>query len=224
VSTTRREKRCTGCGRVQPLEGFDRDPARRDGRASHCKGCRRVRQRAQGHPWARRRAQRHLARQHPERWAGAYRVRKRQARAELPDGPPRRAQARAWSRALADMQAAYPQEYAARYQVELTGYRQQHGYVQPFAELSAAKLDRRVLTRARAAALEALAGEYPEQAERLAGPVLAGLPADAPEGTRAAARLLALDRLRALHPQRFQARYAAELARHANQPGQEPPS
>jgi hypothetical protein len=81
-----------------------------------------------------------------------------------------------------------------------------------------------VLTRARAAALEALAVEYPEQAERLVGAVLAGLPDDATEGIRAAARLLALDRLRVLHPQRFQALYAAELARHASQPGQEPPS
>jgi hypothetical protein len=224
MTRERKEKRCTGCGRVQPLEEFDRDPARRDGRASHCKGCRRVRQRAQGHPWARRRAQRYLARQHPQRWAEAYRARKRQAHAELPDGPRRRAQARAWSRALADMQAEFPDEYRARYQVELAAYRQQHGYVQPVAGLPAGTLDRRVLTRARAAALEALAGEYPEQAERLAGPVLAGLPDGTPQGTRAAARLLALDRLRVLHPQRFQARYAAELARHANQPGQEPPS
>ncbi len=221
MSQERKAKRCTGCGLVQPLEEFDANPRNRDGRASHCKGCRRVRQRAQGHPWARKRAQRWLARQHPDRWAERYWARKRQARAELPDGPPRRAQSRAWSRALADMQAEFPQEYAARYQVELAAYREQHGYVQPFAELSE-KVDRRVLTRARAAALEALAGEYPEQTERLVGPVLAGLPADASEGTRAAARLLGLDRLRVTHPRRFQARYAAELARHAGHAGQEP--
>jgi hypothetical protein len=182
-----------------------------------------VRQRAQGHPWARRRAQRWLARQHPQRWAERYQARKREARAELPEETPRRAQSRAWSRALADMQAEFPEEYAARYQVELAAYRQQHGYIQPSASLSE-KVDRRVLTQARARALEALAGEYPEQAERLVGSVLAGLPADASEGTRAAARLLALDRLRALHPQQFQARYAAELARHASQAGEEPPS
>ncbi len=199
MSAGRKAKRCTGCGLEQPLDAFDRDPARRDGRASHCKGCRRVRQRAQGHPWARRRAQRWLARQHPQRWAERYQVRKREARAELPEETPRRAQSRAWSRALADVQAEFPEEYAARYQVELAAYRQQHGYIQPFAALSE-KVDRRVLTQARARALEALAGEYLEQAERLAGPVLAGLLADASEETRAAARLLALDRLRALHP------------------------
>jgi hypothetical protein len=104
--------------------------------------------------------------------------------------------------------------------VELAAYRREHGYEQPTARRAADKLDPRMLMRARAAALEALAVEYPEQAERLAGPVLAGLPDDASAATRAAARLLALDRLRALHPQRFQARYAAELARQAGKEGQ----
>ncbi len=221
MSAERTVKRCGGCGLVQPLGEFDANPRARDGRASHCKGCRRVRQRAQGHPWARKRAQRHLARQHPGRWAERYRARKEQARAELPGpGQAKRAQSRAWGRALADLQAEFPAEYAARYQVELAAYRQQHGYDQPSARRSANKVDRRALLRARAAALEALAVEYPEQAERLAGPVLAGLPADASAATRLAARLLALDRLRALHPQRFQARYAAELARQAGKEGQ----
>jgi hypothetical protein len=158
----------------------------------------------------------------PGRWAERYRARKQQARAELPGpGQAKRAQSRAWGRALADLQAEFPGEYAARYQVELAAYRREHGYDQPVARRSADKLDPRVLMKARAAALEALAGENPEQAERLAGPVLAGLPPDASEETRAAARLLALDRLRALHPQRFQARYAAELARHAAQEPQQ---
>jgi hypothetical protein len=80
-------------------------------------------------------------------------------------------------------------------------------------------VDPRALTLARAAALEALAERYPEQAERLAGPVLASLPTDTAEETRAAARLLGLDRRRALHPAEFQDRYAAELARHADQEG-----
>jgi hypothetical protein len=218
VSAERKEKRCGGCGLVQPLGEFDANPKARDGRASHCKGCRRVRQRAQGNSWARKRAQRWLALQHPGRWAERYRARKAEARAELP-GQAKRAQSRAWGRALADLQAEFPGEYAARYRVELAAYRREHGYEPSVARRSADKLDPRVLMRARAAALEALAGEYPEQAERLVRPVLAGLPDDASEATRAAARLLALDRLRALHPQRFQARYAAELARQA---GQEP--
>jgi hypothetical protein len=219
MTQARTVKRCSGCGLVQPLGEFDANPRARDGRASHCKGCRRVRQRAQGHPWARKRAQRWLALQHPGRWAERYRVRKRQARAELL-GQAKRAQSRAWGRALADLQAEFPEQYAARYRVELAAYRREHGYEQPLARRSAERVDRTALLRARAAALEALAFECPEQAERLVRPVLAGLPADASEATRAAARLLALDRLRALHPQQFQARYAAELARHA---GQEPP-
>ncbi len=87
----------------------------------------------------------------------------------------------------------------------------------------AEQVDGRALVLARARALEALAAEYPEQTDGLTDPVLAGLPADATEGTWAAARLLALDRLRALHPAQFQARYAAELARHASKADQEPP-
>ncbi len=146
----------------------------------------------------------------------------RQDRAELPEGPPKRAQSRAWTRALADLQAAYPAEYAACYQVELAAYRKQHGYDQPTAGLSEG-IDPRALTRARAIVLEALAEQYPEQAEQLTGSVVAGLPADASAEMRAAARLLALDRLRALYPRQFQARYAAELARHAGQADQEQP-
>jgi hypothetical protein len=221
--TDQGRKRCSGCGLTQPLGEFDANPRARDGRASHCKACRRVRQRERGHPWARRRAQRWLARQHPQPWAERFQARNRQARAELPESQAKRAHSRAWSRALADLQAEFPDEYQARFQVELAAYRHEHGYATPTAGPSG-RVDPQVLARARAGALEALAGLYPEQVQRLVRPVLAGLPADAPAGTRAAARLLALDRLRALHPREFQARYAAELARHAGQAGQEPPA
>jgi hypothetical protein len=226
VSADQRRKRCPGCGLAKPLGEFDVNRRARDGRSSHCKACRRVRQRAQGHPWARKRAQRWLAHQHPQRWAERFGARNREARAELPDSQAKRAHSRAWSRALADLQAEFPDEYQARYQVELAAYRREHGYAKPTAGLSE-RVDPHVLNRARAAALEALAAEYLEEAERLAGPVLAGLPADASAETRAAARLLALDRLRALHPAQFQAGYAAELARHASQAtsaDEEPPS
>jgi hypothetical protein len=222
VSTTQGRKRCSGCGVEQPLKDFDHNPRHRDGRASHCKACRRVRQRERGHPWARRRAQRWLARQHPQRWAERFGARNREARAELPASQAKRAHSRAWSRALADLQAEFPDEYAARYQVELAAFRHEHGYATPAAGPSD-RVDPRALTMARAAALEALADLYPEQAQRLVSPVLADLPADAPAPTRAAARLLALDRLRALHPREFQARYAAELARHAGKAGRKRP-
>jgi hypothetical protein len=223
MSTGQKWKRCSGCGLVQPLDQFDANPRHRDGRASHCKACRRVRQRARGHPWARRRAQRWLARRHPQRWAERFQARNRQARAELPPSQAKRAHSRAWTRALADLQAEFPDEYQARYQVELAAYRREHGHAQPVAGLSK-KVDPRVLAQARAAALEALASLYPEQAQRLVGPVLAGLSADASAETKTVARLLALDRLRALHPRQFQAHYAAELARHATPASQEPPS
>ncbi len=205
MTAARMVKRCSGCGPEQPLGEFDRKPRARDGRASHCKACRRVRQRERGHPWARRQA--HASgRPAPS----------------CPDSQAKWAHSRAWTRALADLQAAYPEEYVARYQVELAAYRQQHGY-EPPSVAGAEQVDGRALVLARARALEALAAEYPEQTDGLTDPVLAGLPADATEGTWAAARLLALDRLRALHPAQFQARYAAELARHASKADQEPP-
>jgi hypothetical protein len=170
---------------------------------------------------ARARAAAWLARAHPDQYRACYQAALTQAREQRPGLTDRQAHQQASRKAHAALQACFPAQYNTRYQAELAA-------TQPTAPQDVGEVDRECATRARLRALVWLARLHPDltlqrfQAEAARLPLL---PSDrAPRRRRKLAVLRALDGLRGLFPEEFQARYTHELASHANQAGQEPPS
>src|SRR5215218_8744365 len=138
---------------------------------------------------ARARAVAGLARTYPGLYRELYQQASRQARLQL--------------------KARLPEEYAARYQAELA-------LIQPVEPPAAKAVDRQRAAVARLRALVWLAEQYPDLAGQRLQAEQARLPAApvdrTPERCRALAWLRALDGLRAVYPEQFQARYLLELA------------
>jgi hypothetical protein len=159
----------------------------------------------------RARTRRSTERATPRRWSG-FAPRRRGCR---PGG----ARERAASRARADLQALFPDEFAARVQAEMAALQPD----EPSVEVG--RVERPVAARARLRALLCLADQHPDQTRTRFQAEAARLPlrpADhAPRRRRALAWVRALEGLRGAYPELFQARYTHELARHA---GKEPRS
>jgi hypothetical protein len=162
-----------------------------------------------------------LAKAHAAEYQACYAQALERIRAQAPGLPTWRARQRASSRAHADLQAVFREEYQARFDAELAA-------LQPDQPVELGRVERPVAARARLRALLWLADQHPDltrerfQAEAARLPLW---PADrAPGRRRALAWVRTLDGLRGAFPELFEARYAHELARHANQAGQEPPS
>jgi hypothetical protein len=172
----------------------------------------RVRSLAQG------RAASWLARSCPQEYRACYAQALDRVRATAPRLSSRQAHHRTSRQAHADLQALFPDEYAARVQVELAA-------LEPDEPVEVGRVERPVAARARLQALLWLADQYPDQTRQRFAAEAARLPlrpADrTPQRRRALAWVRALDGLRGVYPELFQARYAHELARPA---GQEPPS
>jgi hypothetical protein len=166
---------------------------------------------------ARGRAVAGLAHAHPELYRELYEQALGQARVELAGRPARQAHQQASLHARIKLKARLPEEYAARYQAELAA-------IQPIEPLTLGEVDRRSAAVARLRTLVWLANQYPDLARQRLQTEQARLPLDplnrAPGRRRALAWVRALDGLRAVYPEQFQARYTAELARQA---GQAPP-
>jgi hypothetical protein len=163
---------------------------------------------------ARGRAVSGLAHAHPELYRELYEQALDQARVELAGRPARQAHQQASRLARAGLRTRLPEEYAARYQAELA-------VIQPIEPVTIEVIDRRSAAAARVRALLWLAEQYPDlarqhlQAEQARLPLA---PADrAPARRRALAWVRALDGMRAVYPEQFQARYSAELARRVDQ-------
>jgi hypothetical protein len=163
---------------------------------------------------ARARAVAGLARAYPELYRELYQQALGQAR-EMLDARPAHQQASRQARIR--LKNRLPEEYAARYQAELT-------LIQPIEPPPVGMVDRRSAALARLRALVWLAERYPDLARQRLLVEQARLPAAlvdrTPERCRALAWVRALDGLRGVYPEQFQARYLMELA---GQVGQEPP-
>jgi hypothetical protein len=157
-----------------------------------------------------------LARSHPEEYQECYAQALDRVRAQAPRLSPRQAHQRASRQAHADLQALVPDEYAERFQAELAA-------LQPDEPAEVGRVERPVAARARLRALLWLADQHPDHTRQRFQAEATRLPfrsADrVPGRRRALAWVRALEGLRSLFPEEFQARYAQELARHA---GQEP--
>jgi hypothetical protein len=165
---------------------------------------------------AQRRAASWLARVHDEEYQECYAQAEERVRAQAPGLPSWRVRQRASSQAHADLQALFRDEYQARFEAELAA-------LQPDEPVEVGRVERPVAAEARLRALLWLADQHPDQTRARFAAEAARLPlrpADrAPRRRRALAWVRTLDGLRGAFPELFQARYAAELARHA---GQEP--
>src|SRR5215217_553302 len=121
----------------------------------------------------------------------------------------RPARQQASRQARIELKARLPEEYAARYQTELT-------LIQPIEPPAAGVIDRRTAAVARLRALVWLADLYPDLTRQRLHAEPARLPIDpanrVPGRRRALAWVRALDGLRAVYPEQFQARYLIELA------------
>jgi len=168
---------------------------------------------------AKRRAAAWLARTHPAEYQACYAQALDQVRAKAPELAAWRARERAERHALADLQALFGEEYAACLQRELAALQPDEPAV-----VEVRRVERPAAARARLRALLWLAGQHPDQARQRFQAEAARLPlrpADrVPGRRRALAWVRALEGLRCLFPEKFQARYAHELALHA---GKEPP-
>jgi hypothetical protein len=160
---------------------------------------------------ARARAVAGLARAYPELYRELYQQALGQAREAL---APRPAHQQASRQARTELKARLPEEYAARYQAELT-------LIQPVEPPPAGMVDRHSATVARLRALVWLAEQYPDLARQRLQAEQARLPAApvdrTPERGRALAWMRALDGLRGVYPEQFQARYLLELAGQVDQ-------
>jgi hypothetical protein len=160
---------------------------------------------------ARARAVAGLARAYPELYRELYQQALGQAREAL---APRPAHQQASRQARIELKARLPEEYAARYQAELT-------LIQPVEPPPAGMVDRHSATVARLRALVWLAEQYPDLARQRLQAEQARLPAApvdrTPERCRALAWMRVLDGLRAVYPEQFQARYLLELAGQVDQ-------
>lgn len=172
---------------------------------------------------AQRRAQARLARAHPEEYQQCYAQALDRVRGQAPELAAWRARERAATHAHADLQALFRDEYADRLHQELAALQPDEPAV-----VDGGRVERPAATRARLRALLWLAGQHPDLTRQRFAVEAARLPlqpADrAPRRRRALAWVRTLEGLRAAYPERFQARYAAELARHARQADQEPRS
>jgi len=155
---------------------------------------------------ARARAVAGLARTYPGLYRELYQQALGQARRTLDARP---AHQQASRQARLQLKARLPEEYAARYQAELA-------LIQPVEPPAAKAVDRQRAAVARLRALVWLAEQYPDLAGQRLQAEQARLPAApvdrTPERCRALAWLRALDGLRAVYPEQFQARYLLELA------------
>jgi hypothetical protein len=160
---------------------------------------------------ARARAVAGLARAYPELYRELYQQALGQARQGLDARP---AHQQASRHARIELKAHLPEEYAARYQAELT-------LIQPIEPPAAGVVDRQSAAVARLRALVWLADQYPDLARQRLQAEQARLPfAPAnrvPERRQALAWVRALDGLRAAYPEQFQARYLMELAGQVDQ-------
>jgi hypothetical protein len=163
---------------------------------------------------AQRRAASWLARAYPEEYQACHQQALDGLRARAPELAGWRARERAARQASTDLQALFPDEYAARFQAELAALQPDEP-----AAVEVGRVERPAAARARLQALLWLAGQHPDQAEQRFQVEAARLPlrvADrAPHRRRALAWVRTLEGLRCLFPEKFQARYATELARHA---------
>jgi hypothetical protein len=161
---------------------------------------------------ARARAAARLARAYPDQYRACYQAALDQARAQRADLTARQVHQVASRQARAALQARYPDQYAAHYKAELAA-------VQPVDPQDICEVDRDGAARARLRALLWLARLYPDPACERFQAEAARLPlraADrAPRRRRKLAWIRALDGLRGLFPEEFQARYTIELARQA---------
>jgi len=163
---------------------------------------------------ARARAVAGLARAYPELYRELYQQALAHARLTLDARP---AHQQASRQARIQLKALLPEEYAGRYQAELTA-------IQPIEPPPAGVVDRHSAALARLRALVWLAEQYPDLARQRLLAEQARLPAApvdrTPERRRALAWVRALDGLRGVYPEQFQARYSFELARQDDQAAQ----
>jgi hypothetical protein len=143
-------------------------------------------------------------------YAGLYRELYQQALGQARETfAARPAHQQASRQARIELKARLPEEYAARYQAELT-------LIQPIEPPAAGVIDRRTAAVARLRALVWLADQYPDLTRQRLHAERARLPIDpadrVPGRRRALAWVRALDGLRAVYPEQFQARYLIELA------------
>jgi hypothetical protein len=169
----------------------------------------RVRALAQG------RAASWLARSHPAEYRDCYAQALDRIRTQASRLSSRQTHQRASRQAHADLQAVFRNEYEDRVRAELAELRPD----EPVAEVG--RVERPAAARARLQASLWLADQHPDQTRARFAAEAARLPlrpADrAPSRRRALAWARALDGLRCLFPEEFQARYAHELAHHAGQ-------
>jgi crotonobetainyl-CoA:carnitine CoA-transferase CaiB-like acyl-CoA transferase len=152
-----------------------------------------------------------LARAYPELYRELYQQALGQARLTLDARPAHQLASR---QARIELKARLPEEYATRYQAELAA-------IQPVEVPAAKSVDRQRAAVARLRALVWMAGQYPDLARQRFQAEQARLPAApmdrTPERCRALAWVRALDGLRAVYPEQFQARYLLELAGQVDQ-------
>jgi hypothetical protein len=160
---------------------------------------------------ARARAVAGLARTYPELYRQLYQQALGQARQTLDARP---AHQQASRQARIELKARLPEEYAAHYQAELAA-------IQPVEPPAAKAVDRQRAAVARLRALVWLAEQYPDLARQRLQAEQARLPAApvdrTPERRQALAWVRALDGLRGVYPELFQARYLRELVGQADQ-------
>lgn len=196
-----------------------------------CPDCRK--RRASARHTATDRARTWLARQHPKQYRELYQRHLTQARAQDPAASATRIGNRARNRALAELQRRYPDAYRQRYADELARARAavdarvEHQAAHspsraPYWQRDATA-ERHAYTTARYRALLWLARLYSDTTAQLHAAEAARLPLNpadrTPEKRRALAWVRTLDQLSRLHPDDFQARYRAELARTAEGQG-----
>jgi hypothetical protein len=160
---------------------------------------------------ARARAVAGLARAYPKLYRELYQQALDQAREKLDARP---AHQQASRQARIELKARLPEEYASCYQAELAA-------IQPIAPPAADVVDRHSAAVARLRALVWLAEQNPDLASRRLQAEQARLPAAlvdrTPKRRRALAWVRALDGLRGVYPEQFQARYLMELAGQVDQ-------
>jgi hypothetical protein len=161
---------------------------------------------------ARNRAVAGLARAYPDQYRQSYQQALAQAGTQSPGLTVRQVHQQASRKAHAALQTRHPEEYAARYQAELAA-------IQPVDPTEVGEVDREEAARARVRALVWLARLHPDLAGRRFQAEAGRLPlhpADrTPKRHRTLATVRALEGLRGLFPEDFQARYTLELARQA---------
>jgi hypothetical protein len=166
---------------------------------------------------ARGRAVSWLAEAYPELYRELYQQALDQDRVELAGRPARQAHQQASRRARAELRARFPEEYAARYQAELAA-------IQPIEPVATGVVDRHSAAVARVRTLVWLADLYPDDARRRLQAEQVRVPLDpvnrTPGRREALAWVWALEGLRTVYPEQFQARYSLELARQTDQAAQ----